>query len=254
MCSLKKGEYLLDRYLFLVLSVFMSFSFLDGNDLADDILEQARKVACLMAPTVNPSGLTLTQVSQIIKNCYNSEKSFPESVLEAIDKEKGLKNIILEHGKVEKDLADSLADVFRVSATLMKTSFRSEKDYPLDLNTFKDEFYPLMKKDRVGNFEFIAYRRIFPNIKTDPIWKEKGFYASVTCVFFAILPDVPEDYSPLKLSPKLEQSRSKSPSPRDNSSDEGSVGGSRSRSPKTPPSESNFVWRLWGYFFGSTTT
>lgn len=140
--------------------------------------------------------------SSLIKAYYRAKGRLPVEALKEVEafynreapqnEKKTLFELLSDYKEGEKALVDKLIDVFYVAAALVRSTYHSEK--PLKLG-----FFSLLNECEVSHREkdlyFIAWRSAGPIYGENSIWKEEDFIEIVTYVFFAILPDVPDEYT-----------------------------------------------------------
>ncbi len=179
-----KYEYLLKKYLFMILSFSLSYGLLQAG-LVKDLVDLGSKVPGFKLTGelyLNPK-LTLRQISNVIKRCYQENGNLPP---QSIPDERCLKKLLLSYADSEEGALElTLAGIFVVAAGIVNQSIQTGKK--IDLNVFSNST-SIMEKE----IDFRAFLKIYPATGS-PL--PDGVHWKILCVFFAILPDIHRDRS-----------------------------------------------------------
>ncbi len=206
---LSKNGYLFSRNLFLFLSVFFCGTPVNAGKLSDFLTTFARRMVAQINPQSevlsNPESsnyVVFKELSSLIKNYYATHENLPINALKRVealynsgrpsDDKKAFFQLLHGHKGDEKKLHDGLFEVFDVAATLVKRSITDKKPIELDFFSSLDENYYVSLPMKNWHFAFLDWNS--PSYEQDPIWVQTGFIEAVSCVFFAILPNVPSKY------------------------------------------------------------
>ncbi len=228
--SLLKNWFSLQKYLLVFLSIlFTNPSDLNGLTLIQELMQHGTKAAFFCDKSfIADRGSTLKKLKKIsnaIKNSYAKSGNFPVSIL---DQEGKLLDLILKYKQLGDPLAPRLLNVYFVSGVLIEY-FRQSSSV-INLNFFSSSNEILDGKfSSFAEIKFSMSLDIYSKIKNDAVWENKEFQTIIEYVFFAILPDVPAEYT-----------LPERPGDSSDFSDDDSVGHDRSpsRSPQISPSDS----------------